>query len=305
MSDRTLTPCAYEVVPGMPLRGQLPGFPHRVESRRYDETTGKYVIKTNQGEWSFFPGERVAFPRRPDGSTVDWRRAEKPPMLREVHVGDLLPEKGPAHEWMPDPQQDARWEAVPQEKRDYLENEWRARGQEVMAITPAPKSDGHVFVITTRSLVHRNGRYFVRDDQPIRFPRGLPTTADQVAAPLKRPLEGWGPYLLNGRYAFLIGHPHGAGRWPAWTKYPTRIGSEVYVCKPPGKTAPWPELVGAHLDDDPAGPISRGFMFQRHVRDPKWGLVDAELFESESEIDRLIAIFEDFKKRYDKRSENN
>lgn len=295
MSDRAVTCTAQNAEVGMPLRPQHPGWPHRVESVRVTDS-GQYVITTNQGEWEFRPGERLFFPRRANGETTDWRAESRAPFLGELCYGDVLPEPLPVVERMPPPWQDPRWETAADHVKQRLEREWAARGQRVMAITPAPKSDGHLFVITTRSGAHSNGRWFVRDDQPVEFPLAKNRAYAEAVDHKIRALIGHGPYELpDQRLAFMVEHPYRVGRWPAWLTHPIKIGGNVVLMRPPGKHDEWPDLLGFKTDDQ----LAHGFKFSRHPHDPKWGLYDADKIAHRRLIEEALKTYDDYRKRYE------
>ena len=139
----------------------------------------------------------VMFPRRPDGSTIDWRRSDTPPTVHDLAYGDMLP--------------------------DYFTglatDKWWMR---VMSVTPPARSPHNLAVVTCQLPSDEFARFVFAQTEPVVFPRELyddtPMTRGRVHK-TGNP-EWFGPYrhrMTGARFMFTE-HPFGRGRWPASIK---------------------------------------------------------------------------------------
>ena len=83
---------AYQAEAGAVLPKQNPfGTTHRIVEVTFPDDSTDVRIKTTHGEWDFGLEDPLVFPRRQDGSTIDWTAQEDEyPTPLEVRVGDLL-----------------------------------------------------------------------------------------------------------------------------------------------------------------------------------------------------------------------
>lgn len=138
-------------------------------------------------------GERVAFPRRADGSTCDWRTTPEPPRARELCHGDLLP--NPDFPDMP-----------------------LAEPQRVILVQAVAGVDHVVDVTTATQSVQGTRRWRFIADEIARWPRTPVSPETGVRAAKTGILEFAGPYTrpdLTGTEFWFAEHPTGRGRWPA------------------------------------------------------------------------------------------
>lgn len=289
-------------MPGTPVRSQIPGYPHKIESVSR-LTSGRYQITTNQGSWEFLPSEVVVFPRRPDGAVADWRRASEKPRITDLAVGDYLEEPVPEDQRLPDRRLDAaKWDRAPEIMREQFDAEWLQHGQRVVAITRAP-NDPDSLALTTKSPVHGTRRWVIGKSETISFPRQKSDESEPKSSEIRR-LRGYGPYRQpDGFHAFVIDHPNGRGRWPKWISHPIQIARDVLICKPPGKGEAWPQFLGYEITFEHEGETRRGIAhgtrYDRHPQDPRWGQLDAELLVKEREVRESQLIFESYRERFE------
>jgi hypothetical protein len=280
--SRPKVPLARNAEVGMPVRRhrlvELPIEQH-VITRIYAAPGERYEITTTEGTWTFDPDELVTFPRRPDGSILDWRNYEPAPYPAQLAIGDLLnPITGPIP-----------IEGPPDMTAEEYQLHRRNKTQHVQVITRSAVNPG-IVVITTSSTYDKTRRWVFGWDEQVIFPherRDRPTGYDPYAIRL----EGYGPYLYvdpttQDEYLyFLVTHPTGRGKWPAALAQPMQIGQGVYLAKPPAKGKDWPTYVGT------------GRM-QRHPKDPAWGW-EPTMSISPKRYDEAWAAYHNYQARLD------
>ena len=157
-------------------------------------------VAFDDGSTYQFPywGGEVVFPRRPDGSTVDWRLADEPPLTTDVYPGDLLqnadlPEGVPPMALTP---------------------------QQVVSLRCLPKDFApgmRVYDLSTKTPGFRGiRRYRSAATERVTWPR---EEVQGLSRRRKGPgkLEWFGPYVHedSGAIFYFSRHPTGRGRWPS------------------------------------------------------------------------------------------
>lgn len=276
-------PTARQARPGMLVKQQAidlgsAAADHRITAveRKGDLNSEYFVITTNQGRWSFYPDEPVTFPRRPDNQKRDWREAATPPLPTDLAIGDLL---------------DGRYGP---DLETATEADRERNAQRVTAVT-YNRARPNEIVITTFSIEDGPLMTAFLPDEPVRFPRPVRERTsgyDHDSAVL----TGYGPYLYvepdGDEYLyFLITHPGGRGRWPAYTEASIPLGNGAFLSRPPigkkGRAPTWSSFHFVGTD-----------RWRRHPRDPAWGRDAVTQIEPER-----LAAAEDAYADYRKRAE--
>ena len=245
-------------------------------------TTDYYVIKTNYGVWSFSPHELVTFPRRPDNSRRDWRKAPAPPTPLQLAIGDILPNRF----GFIDPE-------VPEDDQ----------AQHVISIT-RNRTRPNVVQVNTHSREDDLLSVAFLPDEPVLYPR-RPADRPSGYDRFNPKLVGYGPYLATDPTTadeyllFYVAHPAGRGRWPSYLDTPINIGNGTYLAKPPAVTKikekdkktktvrePWPTFVGT----DP---------YRRHFKDPAHGKLGGTPAVDPARREQAERAYADYRARAD------
>lgn len=279
---RSETPMAVSASPGTILRKQhlTQAASHVLISTSPHPDGVHVIVTTNSGTWTFRPDELLDFPRRPDGSTVDWSLPDvRPPMAAELHVGDLLPPPDgstrPTATVIAEDATDSQRATIEMLDRNLL-NHWEATRQRVVSITSHPQTI-QILQVNTRFVESRGMlRWRILRDERVEFPRSASTSLT-AARKKVRPktfdelqLTGHGPYMDRrspNDIVMLVDHPTGRGRWPSqlmtgdWYLELTDHLRLVFL-RPPGPKTPydWKDLTFMWLSNN-----------DRHHSDRQWG----------------------------------
>lgn len=145
--------------------------------------------------------EQVIFPRRPDGSTIDWRLSDRAPFAWEVYPGDKL--------------------------RNALEPELPIELTEPQLVTAihtlVRQAEFDIYDIhTTCASDPGNHRYRFTQNELVTWPREEVQGLDGRRATKSGVLQWHGPYVRSdtGAVFYLAEHPTGRGRWPSYQGHP-------------------------------------------------------------------------------------
>jgi len=254
---------------------------------RHPTRKGWLRIVTNAGQWDAHPDVAFDFPRRHDGSTVDWFERGEDPYPTDLAVGDTLR-----------PVQDPPWETgdetiaqilktakvssfdqLPGYLQDSIRDRWRASAQEVTAIW-APSIDAMEWWVMCYDKVSRARRqYLCHVAVPLTFPREVKSYRRTIG---KEDVElvYYGPYIyeeygltdegLDGCYLFAT-HPYGRGRWPAALGDPLKLKvqrNEVRITRHPVGFQ-WERFIFVPDAYVPETEEFKGLVRTRHPKDPK------------------------------------
>lgn len=216
---------AYEnmlLQPVFPMKDPDPE--HRITSiTELDD--GRFLVKTNFGEWPFARDEPILFPRRPDGSRIDWTQRDNLPHVRELCPGDIV---GPGK---PSPEIKRLLEMSGVETMDELKghpNEEFIRKLHadeslvVRRISQYLKTDfWEVTCVPLKVSVGQKERRFKCAPAQL-FDPANHVPPKTVKEPRKTEYTQHGPYVdrVTGRVLFFAVHPTGRGRWASWLERP-------------------------------------------------------------------------------------
>jgi len=253
-------------------------------------TAGNLLITTTQGAVSFHPGEKVAFPRRPDGSRRDWWALDTEPLLRDLCVGDTLPPVNPVHPRDRDPVEDeqlARWfgmtgaktyDDLPSYVRAEIEQTYWMTKQEVVSIWPIDSLTWGFSCYEPEAQTTRNFRGHTM--VPVSFPRDtisrVRPEAHEYDDDGTRVVYSFGVYMhKRSEHLFLFAeHPYGRGRWPKDIKNWDEVDPEemVVIARPPRSEDEWSyfSFQASTIDiSDHALVGGARVRFEHHPKDPR------------------------------------
>lgn len=265
--------------------------PNTVRSVEPDpDRHGNLLIGTTQGTLSFHPSEKVAFPRRPDGSRRDWWSEGINPLLRDVCIGDTLPPANPKPPSERNPWEDEKlaywlrvsgaqsYDDLPQQVKDQFEQDFWMTRQEVVSMWMIDSLEWGFACYEPLGRITRNYRGHIM--AAVEFPRQSVARVDPAAREYTedglRVVYAFGPYehKLRERYFMFAEHPYGRGRWPADIKPWDEVDNDqqVVVTRPPKDAEEWSffayagSSVDVDLDKLPAGTKPRP---ELHPKDPR------------------------------------
>lgn len=241
-------------------------------------------ITTNFGDWEAHPDVLFDFPRRPDGTTKDWRKEDRDPLPRELAIGDTLPPNTtPMWERQSDDEElqfllktakVAKYEDLPEYIKQDHEKKYDASAQEVTAIWATKHSANEWYVMCYDKAVRANRQYVCHTELPLTFPR-LPKARVPGIAREDAELITYGPYEHiskgDGRYLFAV-HPYGRGRWPAFLKEVDNNAliledGEIRATRHP--VVSWSKFNFVPDPPLPDVPDFDSHIYERHPKDPR------------------------------------
>lgn len=212
--------------------------PQTVTDVQLDLAAGLVHITTcdavaTERHWTFRANEVPGFPRRPDGSTYDWRRqSTTTPTARHLAFGDLLPAA------------DGSLDAPPQVVVAVLRAAYRGRTPSDPQATPRVRFEVRTMTYVP-GLPQQMRRFYVSPDEELHFPRGSSADAGaRASTPARlRPARAYEPGVTyvnveTGATFRFLRHEFGRGRWPASAPafdpdLPPRADGRPHVTRPP------------------------------------------------------------------------
>jgi hypothetical protein len=233
-----------DMVPGM--RVSDPPVP--VLEVFYDSDDGTPTLKTIQAIHRFRWDEKVIFPRRPDGSTINWFQGRKvAPTPEDIAVGDILPPNLPSAEEL-------------RRSNPFMASTWDQHFQIVTRLYRS-RTEG-MYVLKTHAPHHMNPNhdlghpmrftYNVFAGRPVTFPReqyderNIRSGNPEVFGPYEWCARSDGtPGAYRDAELWLYVHPSGRGRWPA--KFPPFVPPMAgmrgeFKMRPPSSHEDWMRL---------------------------------------------------------------
>lgn len=256
---------AYQAEAGAVLPKQNPfGTTHRIVEVTFPDDSTDVRIKTTHGEWDFGLEDPLVFPRRQDGSTIDWTAQEDEyPTPLEVRVGDLL---RPESTSMPNPHRSGVM-SLSEQSRTFALRNWRLQCRRVTAITAHPNSLELIDVIMAvgqdirRYTFHKAERIGMQRTATIDRARTAAMSYARATSKSSRP-PTFGPYQRDDteELVMIAVHPTGRGRWPREITLERML--DVNGLKIVRTPSSWVGIT--YLGEDKYG---------RHPKDPAWGVV--------------------------------
>jgi hypothetical protein len=215
-------PPASQAYTGMKLPpSQFPLMSQTVKWQDVDPEDPEFrIVHTDQGSWRFRWDQMMVFPRRPDGSTKDWRNEKIFPTVRDVVVGDIF----------------ACVDPKPDVNDEKMMKVWNARYQQVTRMYHAARYE-FVRVQTFESAMYTTRTWNFHVTELIVFPRVETSLESNKRETIDRS-KRYGPYVdkqVGNTYMFLV-HPTGRGRWPgnlAPFRFVQQEADDVIVSRPP------------------------------------------------------------------------
>jgi hypothetical protein len=201
----------------------------------------KRRIRTTQGEWEFAWDQLLMFPRRQDGSVIDWRRVtDRVPQPVDIVVGDTLASPEP----FPDVEDD--------DAGKLAKSLWWA-GHQVVTKMFHDAAFNHVAIRTYQDINYQTRTWRFHITEGVVFPRFEVRRPNGKSEFVDRTKQ-YGPYtdVKTGNTHMFFVHPFGRGRWPSHiSKFSWKQGfhPDPYFSRPPSSKKDWDQLILARGGD--------------------------------------------------------